>query len=383
MARAILVVMTALFISGCASEITYYKRGVQFEKKGEYAKAMEAYRKSITRDPNYALSYFGLGSVYSKNKLWDASLENLLKARDMGIDDQDIHMLLGSVYEAMGKTDLAAEEYGRAIKARPDDVLSHLKLGATMEKSRDFEGALVEYRAASSIVIDFPEAYFHAGRMLVELGRSREAEEALGQALKLNKKYAAAQNELTILRIRQNRIQNAFESAKKTLDIDAGYVPGMVNMGYVFELMNDQKAAMQWYVKALRRNPDSDMAHYRLGILKKKMGDGKGAKEEFMAAVQANSSLSSALNELGILSLGDGDYTGAFDYFSDAAAADSTFSDAYYNMAGIRMNMGNYSSAAEYYRKYLDFAGNPEDSSEVRARIDILSSRTLNTGGNK
>jgi tetratricopeptide (TPR) repeat protein len=123
------------------------------------------------------------------------------------------------------------------------------------------------------------------------------------------------------------------------------------------------------------------MAHYRLGMAKKKAGDRLGAGKEFMTAVHANPALCPALNELGLISLGEGDYIRAFDYFSDAAEADTTFSDAYYNMAGIRMNMGKYASAAEYYQKYLDFAENPEDSSEVRSRIEMLSSAVNKAGG--
>ena len=151
--KTVFMVLLALLICfiGCRNEISYYKRGVYHETKGEYAKSLQAYRNSIKYDSTYALSYFGIGRVMVKNSRWEDALNYLLKSSGLGINDQDLYMMLGQVYESLDEIELAAEAYGKAIKARPDDALSHLTLGASLEKDHQYEAALNEYNSAIAI----------------------------------------------------------------------------------------------------------------------------------------------------------------------------------------------------------------------------------------
>ena len=224
-------VILIIFFIGCSTEISLYRRGVFYENKGEYSKAIKAYQNSIERDSTYALSYMGIGSVYIKNKRWEDALNYLLRANKLGINDQDIYMMLGQVYETLDELELAAEAYSKAIKKRPDDALMHLKLGTSLEKNHEYEAALNEYNSAIALEIDFPEAYFHSARMLSKLNRIKEAEETYLQALQLREKYVEAQNNLTVLYLISDQSLKAFDSAEKTMEIDAGYIPGIVNMG--------------------------------------------------------------------------------------------------------------------------------------------------------
>ena len=150
-----------IFFIGCSTEISLYKRGVFHENKGEYSKAIKTYQNSIKRDSTYALSYMGIGSVYIKNKRWEDALNYILKANELGINDQDIYMMLGQIYESLDELELAAEAYGKAIKKRPEVALMHLRLGTSLEKNHEYEAALDEYNSAIALEIEFPEAYFH------------------------------------------------------------------------------------------------------------------------------------------------------------------------------------------------------------------------------
>ena len=204
-------------LAGCASEIAYYKRGVKYEQKGEYAKALSNYRKSVKKNPDYALSYYGMGSVFAKTKRWDNALQNLLTLLRNWVLTIRISISCWVLYtrRLMNPT-LLAEEYGRAIKARPDDVLAHMQFGSSLEKTGDHEGALAEYNSAIGIALDFPEAYFHSARMLFKLKRYKDAESTYLQALEFRRIIPQAQNNLTILYLRTNQMMKAFESARKT-----------------------------------------------------------------------------------------------------------------------------------------------------------------------
>jgi len=368
-----ILIAFSFVITGCGSEISYFKRGYRFEKQGKYEKAIKAYNKSLKHDPDYALSYFGLGSVYSKNNSWDEALTNLLKAENLGLDDDELHMLLGSVYEALDDLDKAAIEYGKAIKERPKEVTLHLKLGRSIENEKDFEGALSEYKAAIAIATDFPEAYFHSARMLLKLKRIKESEEMYLQSIKLkNGSYPQAQNNLTVLYIETNQIMKAYESAGKTRNIDEGYIPGIVNMGILHELLEDDKTAEKYYREAIKKDPGYGMGHYRLALLMMKNEELKKAEEELKFAIMAAPDFPPAHNELGLLELKKGNYKKALDHLKNAVRIDSTYAVAYYNMGGILANNGKYLKAAAAYNKYLTFGESPEDANEVISRIRIL-----------
>ena len=368
-----ILIAFSFVITGCSSEISYFKRGYRFEKQGKYEKAIKAYNKSLKHDPDYALSYFGLGSVHSKNNRWDEALTNLLNAENLGLDDDEFHMLLGSVYEALNDLDKAAIEYGKAIKERPEEIIPHLKFGRSLEKEKDYEGALGEYKTAIAIATDFPEAYFHSARMLLKLKRIKESEEMYFQAIKFKKgNYPQAQNNLTVLYIETNQIMKAYESALKTRNIDEGYTPGIVNMGFLHELMKDDKAAEKYYREAIKKDPDYGMGHYRLALLMIRNEELKKAEDELKFAIMAAPDFSPAHNELGLLELGKGNYTKALDYLKNAVRIDSTYAVAYYNMGGILANNGKYLKAASAYNKYLTHAESPEDANEVISRIRIL-----------
>jgi len=48
--RNITVIFLIIILAGCGSQIAYYKRGVYYEKKGNYVKALDSYRSSVKKD---------------------------------------------------------------------------------------------------------------------------------------------------------------------------------------------------------------------------------------------------------------------------------------------------------------------------------------------
>ena len=81
-------------------------------------------------------------------------------------------MKLAGAYERLGKIDLAAEEYNLALSKtgsnddilmsleniwqqkiidNPQDAEAHANLGAVLQKKKDYQGALAQYKKAESI----------------------------------------------------------------------------------------------------------------------------------------------------------------------------------------------------------------------------------------
>ena len=125
------------------------------------AKAREMYRKAIALDPDYAAAYVNLGWTYQTaisygwTEFPDAALQQAhdLAQKALSIEESSsARALLGTGYRYRGQLELAAEELDKAIELNPNDPLSH------------------HYR----------------GPILVYLGRTDEAIQALETALRFN-----------------------------------------------------------------------------------------------------------------------------------------------------------------------------------------------------
>lgn len=64
----------------------YYHRGVAYDKKREYNKAIKDYNEVIKRDPDYAEAYGARGGIWLHLKEWEKAKADLSFARDSGID---------------------------------------------------------------------------------------------------------------------------------------------------------------------------------------------------------------------------------------------------------------------------------------------------------
>lgn len=63
---------------------TYYNRGVAYDSKGEYDRAIADYSKAIELNPKYAEAYYNRGVDYYDKKEYDRAWEDVYKAQGLG-----------------------------------------------------------------------------------------------------------------------------------------------------------------------------------------------------------------------------------------------------------------------------------------------------------
>src|SRR5574344_163924 len=83
MKKIILLISLIISIYGISANIAnavnvdavlQYNQGVDFYKIGQYDKALTAFRKAISLDPDYIDAYYNLGSVLEYMQQYDAAL---------------------------------------------------------------------------------------------------------------------------------------------------------------------------------------------------------------------------------------------------------------------------------------------------------------------
>jgi tetratricopeptide (TPR) repeat protein len=124
------------------------------------------------------------------------------------------HIERGQHLERQGRLDEAMTEFKRAVEADPSIAAAHNSLGHHYQRKGLLTKAADEFHTAALLSQDY-QSYFHLGRVLSELERYPEAEEAFLQCLSSDADDPSARYELACTQYAQGRFADAltqFES---------------------------------------------------------------------------------------------------------------------------------------------------------------------------
>lgn len=91
--------------------------GIQYHDKGEYAKAIETYKKALEINPNSGLALYEMALTFFTIKDYQNAEIASKKAIDAN-DDHKMHayMMLGNSLDMLGETKKAIKVYEKAMK---------------------------------------------------------------------------------------------------------------------------------------------------------------------------------------------------------------------------------------------------------------------------
>jgi lipoprotein NlpI len=136
--------------------MAYYYRGAVFEKRGQYAQAIEDYARAIELYPSYTEAYSNRGAVFEK----------------------------------IGQFDKAIDDYNRATALNPSYYMAYNNKGTLYGKEGLFDRALESFNQTIAINPDFADAYYNRGLTYVYMGRYGNALEDYNKAILLNQNDA-------------------------------------------------------------------------------------------------------------------------------------------------------------------------------------------------
>jgi Tfp pilus assembly protein PilF len=132
----------------------YNNLGVVFKNQGEFDKAIEQFKKSLSANRNYTAVYFNLGDVQYRLRNYDNAVAYLKQALTGKFDQQlhlDILNKLGRTYSAMGQTEKAIETFEEAARLFPTSVIVLNNLGVQYIKNGQNDSAIEIFEKAIKI----------------------------------------------------------------------------------------------------------------------------------------------------------------------------------------------------------------------------------------
>lgn len=354
-----------------------YNLGIMYMEKGNYAKAIQAMKNTISliKETGYSNinlrmypevflgSLNNLGSIYTRIGMHDEAINVLEEAVRFKPSDISANLNLGIAYYVKGDYDKANQQIRQYLLLEKDNAEAHNILGLIAYEKGLYEVALEEFRTAAKLDPSNKQFSYNEGLVLAKLGRNDEAKEAFKRSSGF--KDGEDVRSTFIEEIEANKWRNmyneghtamefgnynrAIEIFKSVLDIKPDLVEAHVNIGFSYRMKGDIKNQIYHYEEAVKLNPNNPDLHYNLGIAYFDAGKYNQAATELKIATELNPSSKDAHFNLGTTLFKLGNYNGAVTQFMKCIELNPDWFEARLNLGSSYIKLGKVQDAIEQF----------------------------------
>ena len=195
---------------------------------GSEFEALPLYQRAVELDPNFAMAYARLGSVYSNMGQTQLSEENRQKAfelRDRASEHEKLY-IMSHYYADSGQLDKGITAYELYKQTYPRDSIPFTNLAAIYNQFGQFENALENAKQAVELDPDGISGYSNLAQAYAGLGRVEEAKATINIAIQ--RKVGGASNHLVLANMAW--VQNDTATMEKELQLAAVGPDGELNV---------------------------------------------------------------------------------------------------------------------------------------------------------
>ena len=299
----------------------YLLRAVAEIDRKQYSTADEYIHRSLEKEPNNPAAYVQLGNLrMAQNQYAEAQ-----KAYQQGLDqDPNLTDALGgvlNVYQAQKQPDRAIAAAKTQLARYPKNVGFHIMLGALLEERKDLVGAEQEFKQASDLDKKNSEALVKLGMVQNERGATDQAlqtyldgsksspkeitfyllaggiyeskqdwdhaKQQYQKALEVQPDNPLASNNLAYVMLQQGgNVGIAFRMAQTARQKLPDNANAADTLGWAFYHKHVYTSAINLFKEAVKKEPDSALYNYHLGLAYAKTGQAGLAKQQLDRVVR-------------------------------------------------------------------------------------------------
>jgi TolB-like protein/Tfp pilus assembly protein PilF len=156
----------------------YWIRGRYYRNTGQLEKAVDDLNRAIDINPNNALAFRYLGTIYFIKRDYIKALKNLKKAEKLerGNELTQLYSDIGQVYISIGEFKKAEEYFKASIRLQPNFIEGYRSLIWAEIRQGKFEEAYENAKRLLSLYPDNTDSNGIMAETLSNLGRYREAD---------------------------------------------------------------------------------------------------------------------------------------------------------------------------------------------------------------
>lgn len=236
---------------------------------------------------------------------------------------------------------------------RNSKAIKHYEEGRVLHGQGKLSSAERAYGKAIKADRQFVEAYNNLGNVLVDLDRFREAANAYRKALGILPDHPMLLNNLGNALQLQGESEKAVRWFEQAISLDSNYADAYVNLGTAMRNTGRHEKALECYRQATRLDPGHAGAFLNLGILLIELEEPDAAVASLEKAVSLHPDDPVAHCKLGNALVEQNDRSRAIEAYLKAVDLDPAYADAFFRLASVYKEMGQWQEVEANYRRAI------------------------------
>ncbi len=202
-------------------DLSYKRAALEFLNGGDYERAEQACRKSLTINP----------------------------------DDPGTHNILGEILRTKGLHKEAGLHFAKAVERSPDFPRAQANLGWALAQQGKLQEAIAHYREAVRIEPQYAKAFHNLGTLLVSVGKIKEGAEQLAESVRLRPDNPVTHYNLAQALYKLGRIEEAIAHHAETVRLKPEHFNALHNLGVMLCQTGKVEEGLTRLAEAVRLKP--------------------------------------------------------------------------------------------------------------------------------
>ncbi len=199
--------------------IAHNNLGVVLASRGEYARAIDHYQKSLRINPAYAEAHLNVGIAFYRRNETAEAIKHYREAVHLNPNYAEAHHNLGNALIRQSEPEEAIKAYRESLRLNPKNARVHYNLATTLADRGDLEGAIQGFRQALQIDPSYGMAHVNLATALAIRGEFAAAIDHVGQAVLSEPENPNAHEILARLLAAQGKKEEAAHHFREALRI--------------------------------------------------------------------------------------------------------------------------------------------------------------------
>lgn len=310
------------------------------------ADARPYFEAALGLDDLSADAHYALGTSYLVANEPQRSLSAFKQAISLDPRQYEAAINLSIAHRRVGEGDQSVRVLQELIEACPQYGPAHYNLGILLFEQRDFEGAVVQYRAAIRLNPDDPTTRLNLAVALAEIGKIEDALRAVNMSIYQDKTRADAYAIRGSLQFESDNVDVAITDFRTALSINSEHVYGRNGLGLAFLRKGEMEAR-------------SGHAESATALFSRAIAQFEYLVKQNLADPETLTNLAKALAAIGRLEE-------ALEATANAALIDPAAPETFLVEAMIASQHGDTARARQALKKYRMLGGNPNHPEATR-----------------
>ena len=319
--------------------------GDTYSKLKQYPRAIKAFDKSISLNPNANTFYSHRGNAYYHLKHYNKAIQDYTKVIQLDFISAYIYNDRGNAYRKLGRVDQAIIDYAKAIELDSTFAYAYNGWGNAYFESKEYDKAIIYYTKAIQLDSSYAYVYNNLGNIYSVRGQKEKAIINYTKAIELDSTFAFAYNNRGDSYRALRQYDKAIIDHTKAIELDSTYANSYNNRGVAYKNLGQYNEAIIDYTKAIELDSTHVNAYNNRGNAFKNLGQNKKAIIDYDKAIELAPNYTYPYNGRGNAFKNLGQYRKAIQSYTEAIQLDSNYIFAFTNREAVYFELKQYRKA--------------------------------------